>query len=363
MTLNTLQYRLIVDSTLLLSPLSTYTRKLFKSLFLQKTTTTASYANKGLQPTAATLTSTSPSPARKLAPGKEFDGSYLHATIARKCNSCYNYDKNLTKLTCERGRSRSILGHFFCNNCEPPHDWHSSNICTELFLASNDRYRTILHAQQCRRCEAYVEPKVDKENYVKKVVSTLDLWTGRRKRLESTREFEETDLHDRERCHGCQTGVCKEFDGADLHAAVVRGSGHHYKYNQKLSNATSDRKDESRYIVGSFTCARCTRPRTGNRTWHSGVICTQVFFTSDDRYRTILHAQQCRRCQAFVKPEVDEDNYVKKIVSALDLWSGRRERLESTWEFKETDPHDEERCHGCQIGVCKGQRRTMKREE
>lgn len=208
MTLNTLQYRLIVDSTLLLSPLSTYTRKLFKSLFLQKTTTTASYANKGLQPTAATLTSTSPSPARKLAPGKEFDGSYLHATIARKCNSCYNYDKNLTKLTCERGRSRSILGHFFCNNCEPPHDWHSSNICTELFLASNDRYRTILHAQQCRRCEAYVEPKVDKENYVKKVVSTLDLWTGRRKRLESTREFEETDLHDRERCHGCQTGVC-----------------------------------------------------------------------------------------------------------------------------------------------------------
>ncbi|KAF9544722.1 hypothetical protein EC957_011728 [Mortierella hygrophila] len=148
----------------------------------------------------------------------------------------------------------------------------------------------------------------------------------------------------------------KEFDGADLHAAVIRGSGHRYKYNQQLSNDTSDRPGQSRFIVGSFTCTRCSRTRS--HTWHSGVICTEIFFTLDDRYRTILHAQQCRRCQAYVKPEVDEDNYVKKIVSALDLWSGRRERLESTGDFKETDPHDEERCHGCQIGVCKRQRRT-----
>lgn len=183
-------------------------RKLLKPLFLQKTIITTGYVNKGFQPTAATLMSTPPSPERKLAPGKKFEGSYLHAVIARKSNSCYKYDENVTKLTCGQGGSRAILGHFVCKTCDPSHTWHSANICTELFLASNDRYRTILHAQQCRRCATYVEPKLDKENYGRKVVSTLDLWTGRRERLESTWDFKKTDPHDHDRCHGCQIGVC-----------------------------------------------------------------------------------------------------------------------------------------------------------
>ncbi|KAF9544723.1 hypothetical protein EC957_011729 [Mortierella hygrophila] len=171
----------------------------------RSTTTTTSYVNKGFQLTTATLTSTPPSPARKLAPGKEFDGSYLHADVARKPNSCYNYDENLTELACGRHGSRGIVGNFVCKTCNPPHKWHSVTICTELLLASNDRYRTILHAQQCRRCETYVKPKVDRGNYAKKIVSGLDLWTGRRERLEPTGDFKDTDPHDEERCHYCQT--------------------------------------------------------------------------------------------------------------------------------------------------------------
>ncbi|KAG0375745.1 hypothetical protein BGX24_008695, partial [Mortierella sp. AD032] len=55
---------------------------------------------------------------------------------------------------------------------------------------------------------------------------------------------------------------------------------------------------------------------------------------------------------AYVKPEVDKENYVQKIVSALDLWTGRPARQEPTSYFNKTPPHDEKRCHACQVGIC-----------
>ncbi|KAF9154326.1 hypothetical protein BG015_001239 [Linnemannia schmuckeri] len=163
----------------------------------------------GFRPVSSTFTSAPPLlPPRKLAGGKEFDGSYLHAAVARESDSRYKYDDNLTKATSRRDGSRSILGHFICKACNPSRSWYSGNICTELFIASNDRYRTILHAQQCRRCETYIMPEVDEGNYVQKIVSALDLWINRPERKEFPSDYRKTKPHDKERCHGCQIGVC-----------------------------------------------------------------------------------------------------------------------------------------------------------
>jgi len=139
-----------------------------------------------------------------------------------------------------------------------------------------------------------------------------------------------------------------EYDGAHLNKSLLQESGsHRYRYNKYLTSATSDRSGV-RQIVGHFTCYNCHPPRT----WDSGQICTQVLYAPTDRYRTILHAQKCQACEAYAEPEVDLDNYAKKIVSALDLWTGRRRRMESHGHYKRTGPHDTERCHGCQIGIC-----------
>ncbi|KAG0292540.1 hypothetical protein BGZ96_004023 [Linnemannia gamsii] len=136
-----------------------------------------------------------------------------------------------------------------------------------------------------------------------------------------------------------------EYDGFYLHTAVVQESGPHYKYYKQLSRASSNR-NATRQIVAHFRCHNCSH------TWHTGQLCVQLFLASNDRYRTILHAQQCQGCEAYVEPQVDEENYVKKIVGALDLWTNRRERQEPMFDRKTTGPHDEERCHGCQIGIC-----------
>ncbi|KAF8942910.1 hypothetical protein BGZ47_005989 [Haplosporangium gracile] len=180
---------------------------MLKSL-LQHATSITRFPNKGFRPAPSTFTSAStPLPPRKLAGGKEFEGSYLHTTVARESDSRYKYDENLTKATSRRDGSRSILGHFICKTCNPPHTWYSGSVCTELFLASENRYRTILHAQQCRRCETYTKPGVDEDNYVGKIVSALDLWMKRRERKEPPSNYRETKSHDEERCHACQTGV------------------------------------------------------------------------------------------------------------------------------------------------------------
>ncbi|KAG0292539.1 hypothetical protein BGZ96_004022 [Linnemannia gamsii] len=300
----------------------------------------------------------------KLSPGKEFEGLDLHDAVVRGSGPHYTYNDQLFNATSHRkNMSRDIVGSFTCHNCtylrRRAHTWPSGVICTQVFFTPDGQYRTILHAQQCRRCEAYVEPVVNEDNYVKKIVSALDLWTGRRERLRPKwdEDEKETPPHDKKRCHGCQIGVCtrkltpgKEFEGSYLHAVVARESDDRYKYDQNLTKPTSGRS-RSKNIVGHFLCNSCTPAYE----WESGIICTELFLGSNDRYRTILHAQQCRRCKAFVKPDVDEENYVKRVVRALDLWTGRREPQKQLFdESKATGRHDDKLCHGCQIGVCNG---------
>ncbi|KAF9286480.1 hypothetical protein BGZ88_009051 [Linnemannia elongata] len=145
--------------------------------------------------------------------GHDFDGAYLHPAVAQVAGYRYTYDKYLAADESVRIGARSIVGHFTCYTCQPTnHDgyriWYSAVICTEFYLSPYNNYKAILHAQQCKKCDQYAKPEVDIENYICKVISTLDLWTGRRDAYWSEGYRVTRGPHDENRCHGCQVGVC-----------------------------------------------------------------------------------------------------------------------------------------------------------
>ncbi|KAF9117842.1 hypothetical protein BGW39_001752 [Mortierella sp. 14UC] len=309
-----------------------------------------------------------------ITPVTIFSGSALHEHVEQLRGYRYTYNHNLREADYARIESKSVLGNFqctyrYCPSYPNGREWQSGVICVQVFLAPGDQYKTLIYTQKCSRCNQYIQPNVYPDVYTKRIVGTLDLWTGRRQRQEPSTDFVKTNPHLSSRCHGClnylrfyatKSGGHKklpisrppakltsgnEFDGGYLHAAVAREAGN-YKYKQDLTQATEVIHDGSRSTFGRFSCHK-PHPRS----WSSGKICIEIFLASDDRYRTILHAQQCRGCGVYVKPEIDEESYAKKVVGALELWTGRRERQEPS-DFKRTPPHDRKRCHGCQIGVC-----------
>ncbi|KAK3810702.1 MAG: hypothetical protein JOS17DRAFT_763667 [Linnemannia elongata] len=152
------------------------------------------------------------------------------------------------------------------------------------------------------------------------------------------------------------------YCGQDLHEHVVRHAVDRYQYHRGLSGAPSSSyviRDETRCVLGWFTCKYQYCPAlyrrnqfSVQRTWRSGSICVRVLVNYNDHYQTIIHAQQCNSCNNFVKPDIDEDVYAKRIVSALDLWTGRRKREAPNTDFVKTRPHDCARCYGCQTGIC-----------
>ncbi|KAF9361032.1 hypothetical protein BGX26_006354 [Mortierella sp. AD094] len=143
----------------------------------------------------------------------------------------------------------------------------------------------------------------------------------------------------------------EEIDGAYLHESIATEASYDLAYDDSLEDSMKFVRYGERSVVGNFTCNYC---RPGNpRGWVSGVISTELWLytRSPSRYRTLIHSQKCKRCNHYAEPEVDFDNYVRKVVSAFDLWKGLRVAEEPEYR-KPTAPHDSERCHGCEIGVC-----------
>ncbi|KAG0057346.1 hypothetical protein BGZ83_011589 [Gryganskiella cystojenkinii] len=75
------------------------------------------------------------------------------------------------------------------------------------------------------------------------------------------------------------------------------------------------------------------------------------------KYRILIHAQKCQFCENFVEPEVNLANFVERMIKTFDLWTGRRDPLPFRRPVEIDSrrgilPHDERRCHGCEIGVC-----------
>lgn len=139
------------------------------------------------------------------------------------CNSSLAWEEN---SDCRYGE-RSVKGIFDCHTCLPHRVWTSSVISTEIwFSETTDRnsgqrrrkakkqscsYRVLIHSQKCRECRRYVEPKIDVEDFSRKVILALDLWTGNRDaETEQEDDYHPTRPHADSLCHGCEIGVCRE---------------------------------------------------------------------------------------------------------------------------------------------------------
>jgi len=186
---------------------------------------------------------------------EEYDGHFLHSDVTSFDSGFYllTYDHMLGRLGSRsryRGRNssnssslawgensdyrygeRSVKGIFDCHSCRPHRAWTSSVISTEIwFSETTDRnsvhdgprkrkarkrqscsYRVLIHSQKCRGCRRYVEPKIDVEDFSRKMILALDLWMGNRDaETEPEDDYYPTRPHAASLCHGCEVGVCRE---------------------------------------------------------------------------------------------------------------------------------------------------------
>lgn len=114
---------------------------------------------------------------------KEIDGLSLHGAVLQGSSTFLVYDANLTNSRLTKYATRSVVGHFACNHCRPldPWVWKSEDICTELWYAPvSGRYRTQLHSQKCKKCDAFAEPQVDLDDYVCKLTGVFQSWKDER---------------------------------------------------------------------------------------------------------------------------------------------------------------------------------------
>ncbi|KAF8981464.1 hypothetical protein BGZ52_002830 [Haplosporangium bisporale] len=328
---------------------------------------------------------------------EETDGRHFHDDVLAHADYHLTYDNSLkhSNSTNQRGTNfvrhstRSLFGKFECLQC--PWAWTSGKICVEIWFSRNpDRYSTRIHSQKCCKCETYAEPQLDTDSYTTKLVDAFDLWKGLRERREPNDEFRETPPHHPDRCHGCLRQILEhsieqrlqrrwihlstrvdtkpadgqrsnsphrgplareEAEGDYLHSAVLLRADYDLTYDKSLSKSTTVRYG-TRSVVGQFVCTACQSHRP--KMWISGVVCAELWFSpGTSRYRTLLHSQRCKRCNRYAEPELDRDNYVHKIIRALDLWKGLRQpALSSPKNHVRTGPHDSQRCHGCLKGVC-----------
>ncbi|KAI8357224.1 hypothetical protein B0O80DRAFT_446806 [Mortierella sp. GBAus27b] len=154
----------------------------------------------------------------------EVDGEYLHEALAQEASDYdvpfhLQYDRNLQGNARVRSDERSMSGSFTCEPCSLDlrrrHRWTSGVISTQLWLSVRDkRYCILINSQKCRRCERYVEPEVDLDKFVHKVIRAFTLWLGLREREEGWQDdHHDTPPHDQKRCRGCEKGVCKKGRG------------------------------------------------------------------------------------------------------------------------------------------------------
>ncbi|KAF9103772.1 Chitin synthase, class 1 [Mortierella sp. AM989] len=130
-----------------------------------------------------------------------------------------------------------------------------------------------------------------------------------------------------------------EVDGAYLHDALAKEVSYHLLYDKDLGEPARHRV---RSVVGQFTCMHCRSNKP--HVWKSGVIATEMWLSTSNRYRTLLHSQKCKYCNRYAEPEVDVDNYVRKVKWVFDLWKGLRAPEAKDSERHEfTGPHDEDR--------------------
>ncbi|GLE00028.1 hypothetical protein PINS_up008755 [Pythium insidiosum] len=119
----------------------------------------------------------------------------------------------------------------------------------------------------------------------------------------------------------------------------------------------------STHMVGKFQCKlqKSLKNRKGGicSSWTSGKIYTEIFFQDPnhphDSYKAVVRVwtQCCRNCNAKVLPRMEEDIYLERVISRLQLWMGLRSPIHVEKPVPSgLPPHRQDLCSACKAGKC-----------
>ncbi|KAG0000346.1 hypothetical protein BGZ80_006379 [Entomortierella chlamydospora] len=142
----------------------------------------------------------------------------------------------------------------------------------------------------------------------------------------------------------------EEMEADFLHNALTSKATYSLIYDKSIADRTVSRRSKygPRSMYGIFNCRGTCWHR-----WRSGKVAAELWLRVDTgRYRVVLHSQRCQKCDRYAEPEIEVEAYVLKVIRAFDLWKGLRDFEEGDPHHKSAAPHDYDRCHGCEKGVC-----------
>lgn len=119
------------------------------------------------------------------------------------------------------------------------------------------------------------------------------------------------------------------------------------RYQKK--NTDRDRTEYyETYVMGRFQCKNSACATSG---WGSKKVSIVIKGFSENRYNAVVYNQRCRSCNSLGTLTLDETSYVERVAYRLKKWAGAQVET-PFFESKVTDPHREDLCEGCKIGVC-----------
>ncbi|PHH49765.1 hypothetical protein CFIMG_003932RAa [Ceratocystis fimbriata CBS 114723] len=141
----------------------------------------------------------------------------------------------------------------------------------------------------------------------------------------------------------------------NLHGEVevqLRGSGLSFKFYKKLKEQPIDTYTTS--IMGKFLCHSSGCEADG---WASKKIAVTIQLYQHNRYNAIVYHQRCKECNHLSRPKLDS-SYAERVAYRLKKWNNIAQP-KADYTYKESDPHLDEFCEACKVGVCPMSRSRM----
>ena len=128
----------------------------------------------------------------------------------------------------------------------------------------------------------------------------------------------------------------------------------------------------STHMVGKFQCKQQKKKKGKGgicSSWKSGKIYTEIYFQDSngtyDPYKFLVRVwtQCCRKCNVAVIPHMDEEIYIERVVSKLQLWMGLRSAIHVDKQVVAgLPPHRQDLCSACKAGKCQIAKKSANRE-
>ncbi|RDA95566.1 hypothetical protein CP533_1231 [Ophiocordyceps camponoti-saundersi (nom. inval.)] len=112
-------------------------------------------------------------------------------------------------------------------------------------------------------------------------------------------------------------------------------------------------KEYDTNIMGLFICRN---NKCSNDGWSSKIIAVTIRLYEGSLYNARVYHQRCKGCMAPIKPRLDDDSYVERIVYRMRKWHSLQVEKQP-YRTRKGPPHEKDLCEGCLAGHCQLGRR------